>query len=93
MGALELSLILKYGVPLAIKLLLGGKIESETVDAVNSVITGMASGDIDVAKVLLAADEEQTNAIINGTYNVIIGTADALGDLVKSLSVLFANEN
>lgn len=91
MGTTELTLLLKYGIPLAIKLLNNGKDEEETTKAVTGAIEGMAAGEVDVGMgdALVKADKEQTKSIIDGLFGVITGTANALGGLVKALFGLF----
>ena len=84
MGTTELALLLKYGVPVAVKLLADGKEESETVDAVTSAITNMDAGVPDVGEKLLKADEEQTKNIIDGLFGMITGLGGAFGGLVKA---------
>lgn len=88
MGSTELALLLKYGVPLAVKLLSEGKDEEETVEAVTSAITNLESG-AEIDEVLLAADEEQTKSIIDGLFGVLTGTLGAVGGLLKAFAGLF----
>ena len=40
MGTTELNLLLKFGVPLAVKLLADGKDETETVNTVTAAVSG-----------------------------------------------------
>jgi len=89
MGSTELALLLKFGIPLAIKLLAGGKDEVETVEAINNLITGIANDSVDVGDALLLANQEQTSGIIQGIYDVITGATNALSNLVKAFSNLF----
>lgn len=85
MGTIETALLLKYAIPLAVKLLKHGKDEEETVTAVTEAIDGMAIGDVDVGDALVKANKEQTKNIIDGLFGIITGTANALGGLVKAL--------
>ena len=89
MGSTELALILKFGVPLAVKLLSDGRDETETVEAVTGAIVNMESGDIELEETLLEADKEQTKSIIDGLFGVITGAAGALGGLLKAIIGLF----
>lgn len=91
MGSVELALLIKYGIPLAVKLLSNGKNEPETVEAVNTVITGISSGG-DVSGALLNADETQTNNIVDGFFGLLTGVSGALGNLVKGLGSLFSKK-
>ena len=88
MGSTELRLLLMYGVPLAVKLLRGGKDEKETVDAVTNAIVNLDGGDIDVGKTLLAANKEESKNIIDGLFDVITGVADAFGNLIGAFARL-----
>ena len=88
MGSLELSLLLKYGVPLAVKLLKDGETEDETVEVVVTAITGL-SDNIDVGEALLKADKEQAKGIIDGLFGVLTGVTDAFGNLLKAIGGLF----
>lgn len=92
MGTVEAALLLKIVVPLAVKLLFGGATQPETVAAVNNTITGIANGDSDVTEILLSANEEQTQAIVNGMYNFITGTTGALEGLISGLAGLFTEK-
>jgi len=91
MGTTEMGLILKYGIPLAIKLLAGGKDQEETEEAVQDAVGGIASGE-DVGGVLLSADEQQAQTIIDGMYDVITGATGALSSLIDGLAALFADK-
>ena len=84
MGSMELNLLLKFGVPLAVKLLVAGKDEKEVTDTVTAAVSGMAAGKVEIGKALLAADEKQTQSIIDGLLGVIVGTVDAFGGLIKA---------
>jgi len=84
MGSVETTLILKYGIPLAIKLLNSGEDEPETVETVTEVIAGMEESG-DVGELLVKADAEQTKGIVDALFDVITGAADAFGGLVKAL--------
>ena len=88
MGNLELGLLLKYGVPLAVKLLRGGETEDETVEAVKAAIAGMANPP-DVGETLLEADDEQAKGIVEGLFGVLTGVTDAFGGLLKAIGGLF----
>jgi hypothetical protein len=88
MGSLEMMLLMKYGIPLAIKLLSEGKDDKETIDAANTAIGAITSGH-NAGDVLIGADEQQTNDIVNGLYGVLTGVTGAFGGLVKSLGNLF----
>ena len=84
MGTVELALLLKFGVPLAVKLLANGKDEEETSVVVGDAIEKMAANK-DVGPVLRTADKAQTESIINGMFSVIVGTGDAIGCLLKAI--------
>lgn len=89
MGTTELNLLLKFGVPLAVKLLADGKEEKEAIEIAKTAVAGMASGgNLDIGDVLLAADEEQTQSIIDGFFGLITGVGDAFGNLLKALGGL-----
>ena len=88
MTKIGLLLALKYGVPLLVKLLGNGQDESEAVVTVEEILTHM-SLDTPV-DLLLAADEDTTNAIIDGMFGVLTGTVDAtLGFLGAMTDLLF----
>ena len=87
MGSTELNLLLKFGVPLAVRLLADGEDEKETIVTVTSAITGMASR-VDVGEALLEADEQQTKSIIDSLFGVIVGIGDAFGGLIKAIAGL-----
>ena len=90
MGTVEMALLLKYGIPLAVKLLSNGVDEKETTKAVTVAIAGIASGEVnDIGPVFEEANEEQTKNIIDGLFGVITGATNALGGLVKALFRLF----
>lgn len=91
MGALELQLLLRYGVPLAVKLLAGGKSEKETVEAVQNTVSDLAKGR-DAVEALLKADDKQVEGIVEGLFGVLTGVADALGNLIKGFCDLFAKK-
>ena len=84
MGSTELALILKYVVPLAIKLANDGKDETETVTEIVSVINNIDKSP-DAIETLANADPEQTKSIIDGLFNVITGVAGAPFFLISSL--------
>jgi hypothetical protein len=85
MGTVEMALLIKYGIPLAIKLLSAGKDVKETKEVVNTVVSGMN----DYKGPLLAADEAQTQEVVNGLFGVITGVTDALDGLIKGLGGIF----
>ena len=82
MGTIELGLLLKFGVPLAVKLLTAGKTETETVIEVSHAIAGMS--ETNVGEVLLLADEQQSKSIIDGLFGLITGVANAFGNLINA---------
>ena len=86
MGSIELALLLKYGLPLAIKLLDNSKDTDETIEVVTSVIAGMYKGN--VSEALINADDEQTESIITALFDVITGVSDAVGNLIKAFGRL-----
>ena len=90
MGSLELELLLKYGLPVAVKLLQDGKDTNEVVEVVTKVITGIK--DKDIAEVFVKADDKQTKGIIEGLFGIITGVGDALGGLVKAIGGLFGGK-
>lgn len=89
MGTTETALLLKYGIPLAVKLLADGKDETETTESVVKAVAGMSAGGIDIGDKLLNADKEQSDGIIEGLFGVITGAGNALGSLVKAFFGLF----
>jgi hypothetical protein len=80
MGTVEMALLLKYGIPLAVKLLANGKNEKETTELVSGAITDL--GKDDIVQALVTADEAQTNAIVNALFGVITGASGALAGLL-----------
>ena len=86
--AIGIELALKYGLPLAIKLLNNGKDETETQAVVTAAITGITSG-TDATETLLKADDAQTASIVDGLFNVITGAAGGLFGLIGALGGLF----
>ncbi len=89
MGETELALILKYGIPLAVKMLHEGRDEEETVKVVKTAITGLKAGDVDIGGALLNANEEQSKSIIDGLFGIITGVGDAFGGLIKAFFGIF----
>ena len=89
MGSLEFQLLMKYGLPLAIKLLGDKHSEQEVKDAVKAVkIVADVSGD-DAKEALLKADDKQTEGIVEGIFGLLTGVGDALGNLLKAIGGLF----
>ena len=89
MGNTELALLLKFGVPLAVKLLNDGKDEDETIEFVKTAIVNLEGGNTDLGSALVNADNEQTKNIIDGLFGVITGVGDAVGGLIKAFFRLF----
>ena len=89
MGSVELGLLLKFGVPLAVKLLGDGKNPDETVEVVTAAIVNMEAEPPDISEALLAANKEQTKNIIDGLFNVLTEGLGAFGGLLKAFFGLF----
>ncbi len=85
MGSVELGLLMKYGIPVAVKLLNKGKSEKEASEAARAIV--LLAGN-DVSNALLLADYKQTQSIIGSLYDVITDTGNALGGLLKSIGGL-----
>lgn len=81
------KLLFKYGIPLAVKLLSDGKDEKETTEIIEEVVYSLQSPDI--VDYLLDADEEQTNRIVQGLYDVATGVGNSVQSLVDSLARIF----
>jgi len=92
MGSTELALLLKYGVPLVIRLLADGKNSEYVEEVVSCAITGVATSDIEVRDALINADGKQTQSIIASLFGVITGATDALGGLVCALGGLMGSK-
>ncbi len=86
MGSIELALILKYGIPLAIRLLADGKDEDKALEIATSAIAGMYRGN--AGEALAGADDGQTESIISGLFDVIADVSDAMGNLIKAFGGL-----
>ena len=89
MGATELALILKFGIPLGMKLISKGAKEQEAIDAVAATIDNLEANPLSMREVLLTADEQQTDDIINHLFGVITGIGGAGGGLLRVLFSLF----
>ena len=89
MGNLELQLLMKYGLPLAVKLLGEGKTTEEARIAVEAVkvVSSVAGGD--AVGALLKADDKQVDGIVEGLFGVLTGVGDAVGGLLKAIGGLF----
>ena len=85
MGNLELGVLLKYGIPLVVKLLAAGKKEEETVKAVTTAIVNLDGGVVEVREKLLAADDEQARGIVEGMFRVLMGVVDGVFNLAGAL--------
>ena len=82
MGSVEIALLIKYGVPLVIKLLSNGKEEASAIEiAEESIVNLKESG---MVSTLLHADQEQTNVIVKALYDVVTGTALSAGKLIMA---------
>jgi len=90
MGNLELNLLLKYGVPLAVKLLREGHSTAEVETAVKAVKIVSGIAEVNVQEVLLKADDAQTESIVDGLFGVLTGVGDALGGLLRAIGELFS---
>ncbi len=87
MGTGELGLLLKYGMPLAEKLLAADKKKGETIDAVVGAVNNLS--DIpDMGEALLNADKDETANIIDGLFGVLAGVGDAVDGLAETLIAL-----
>jgi len=95
MGSTELTLVFRYGIPLAIKLLADGKSEAEIEKAVSATITGIYvanAGELDVVAALAEADEKQADGIVDGLFGVITGAAGAVVGLIKAFCGLLGGK-
>jgi len=83
MGSVELALLIKYGLPLAMKLIKAGEDGTKVAEVVTNIVT--VKGDI--AETLLTADDQQTQAIIDGLFGEVGKSLDdllkAIGELIK----------
>ena len=84
MGSIELTLLLRYGVPLAIKLIANGKTKNDAVVTAGDAAIGLAA-DIDLAAKLVDAKPKQVKSIVDGLFDVITGASDAFSHLVVAL--------
>ena len=57
-GETETQLLLRYAIPLAVKLLKNGSNEGKTVEVVNKAIIAVRAGDVDMGEKLANATEE-----------------------------------
>ena len=78
MGSIETILFWKFVVPLAAKIFFGGEgtpIEAagKAIAEINSIKAGLKKAD----QVLLAADDEQTESIIDGLFGLATGVVGA----------------
>jgi len=89
---LETILLLKYGVPLAFKLLGEGKSATEVKNAVEAIKIVSGVGGTDVKEALAEADEKQTNGIVEGLFGVLTGVTDAFSNLLKAIGGLFGKD-
>ena len=83
MGTVETALLVKYGIPLAVKLLSSGKSEADTVVAVVEAIDGLDKDEI--VNTLVDAGEENAKSIVDGLFDLITGVAGGLAKLLGGL--------
>ena len=81
-----IALTIQYGIPLAVKLLAKGKEEKEVAVAVTETVLSLSAGD--VGEKLINATPEQKNVIVDALYDVVTGTADALGNLLGAFTAV-----
>ena len=84
MDPATLALILKFGIPLAFRLLNDGKDNQEAIETAQETVEALATGD--VVESLIAADEEQTEFIVNCLHGALSGVAEALGELLGNIN-------
>lgn len=92
MGSVELALLFKIGIPLAMKLLAAGKTEAEIIKAVRTTIASIEAGDTNIGDALANADSVQAKGIVEGLFGIITGVTDAVGDLVKAFCGLLGSK-
>ena len=85
MGNLELELALKYGIPLAVKLLSDGKGAKETELVVKEAVRNLVTSEVDFGKALAEASDEQADGIVEALFGLITGVAGAVGGLIKGI--------
>lgn len=83
MGTLEMALLLNVGLPLALKLINGGKNSDEAAK-----IAQMAVSDISVIDQIATATPQQNKEIVDGLYDVLSGAGGAFGNLIGLLGNL-----
>ena len=91
MGNLEMELLLKYGIPLAAKLLKSGESEEKVIEAVITTVSGLKDAP-DIGEALAKADKEQAKGIIEGLFGVLTGVVGAFGGLLKAFYGLFGGK-
>ena len=86
MSPLILGLTLKYGVPLAIRLIDEGKAkdEQEAIETAQGIIADLAFSD-SITERLVSADKEQTEFIVACLYDALTESIDAIQDLITNL--------
>ena len=84
MDPMLIMLILKYGVPLAIRLIKDGKDDKEATQMALEVVENLATGDI--KEKLLDADKEQTEFIINALYGALQGLHEKFQSLITTIT-------
>lgn len=87
MGTIETQLMLKYGVPLAIKLLANGRVDA--ANEAQAIIENLDSEG--VGEALIHADSVQAESIVEGLFQTVIGKG--IGDLVSVLAGLLGIKN
>lgn len=90
MASTELTLLmLKYGVPLAVKLLHDGFNETQAVEMATVAVENLDGGLPGIAEILLKADKEKTKNIIDDLFALIKDTGNAFVNLIGTLLGLF----
>ena len=86
MSPLILGLTLKYGVPLAIRLIDEGKAkdEQEAIETAQGIIADLAFSD-SITEQLVSADKEQTEFIVACLYGALTEAIGAIQELITNL--------
>ena len=91
MGTGELGLLLKFGIPLAESLLLNHEEKAETLAAVVEAVNNL-SNSVAMGEALLDANEKETENIIKGLFDVLVGAGNAVNTLAGILINLMFKE-
>ncbi len=84
MGTVETALLLKYGLPLAVRLIANGVAKDDAIEATTDMVEAI-NAEEDVAQYLLKADAKATAIIVDGFYDTLTGVAESLKKLLDLL--------